>query len=521
MTGISDIPQELIVMIADYLSRKDRHRLASTCRNHYQALISRLWKELYIESDFPHFWSKQHQIAPVKPIITSRRVEQHAPYVHLLRLHGPFQQEYYALKFPRLHTLIFLHDFSFHTPCNGAERFDSTLDIPMWHDVHINNANLIRLNPTIKNLQIDLGRPNPIPSASFWEAISTTLHNPSRLCVSGFCPASSNTLNSFWKACNIFEELDIKVDLNTTELLSQLDFPRLRRIALNVVPGWGGLKFDIQEQLAWLRRCHNLTKLDWKLTSHRLPKEFMEALEQRTWPHLEDLSLGDFHDSVDIRTLSSRLPSLRRFRLRSDQFQLRSDQVYALSFTAFQKQLFGKIRVLDMAHSFGFTSRMSLGVLEECVHLNEFKTFVIDAEDIDLESRPWVCLNLKRLEALIKVESDESHEDAFDALSRLTHLEHLDSGLDKLTVSEIEKHLPGENNYLQWSLDSGLDRLSTLTKLRTIGFADTDQEMTEEELEWMFDSWPLLEEVKGEFSGDDGYHSALVDMLHERHISHV
>ncbi|KAK3844293.1 MAG: hypothetical protein J3R72DRAFT_522005 [Linnemannia gamsii] len=504
MTGITDIPQELFVMIADRLSRNDRNRLASTCRNHYQALVSRLWKELYIESDFAHYWSKSHIIAPVKPFIASSRMEQYAPYVHLLSLHGPFQQEYYTLRFPRLHTLIFLHDSTFHSPRNNIDRFDRTLDVPMWHDGHINNANLIRLNPTIKDLQVHLGMVNPIPSADFWDAISTTLHNPSRLSVSRFCPTSINTLNSFWKACNLFEELIItNVDLNTAEFLSQLDFPRLQRITLYVVPSWGGeKKFTFQQQLAWLRRCRNLTKLDWKVISSGFPNEFVEALEQRTWPHLEDLSLGDFVDSANIESLFSRLPPLCRFCLHSDRF-------YPSSFPAFREQLFGMIRVLDMAYCFGFTSRMSLSVLEECVHLDEFKTFIINAEDIDLKSRLWVCLNLKHLEALIMAETDESNKNAFDALSRLTHLEHMDFGLDKLSVSDIDNYLPVENNYLQWSLDLGLDRLSTLTQLRAIGFEDTDQEMTEEELEWMFDSWPLLEKVKGKFSGDKGYLGSL------------
>ncbi|KAG0376382.1 hypothetical protein BGX24_007822 [Mortierella sp. AD032] len=361
MTGITDIPQELFVMIADRLSRNDRNRLASTYRNHYQALVS------------PTFGTPSQQHSTTRP------------------------------------ASLFL-DFA--PPC-----------------------------------------------------------------------------------------------------LSQLDFPRLQRNTLYVVPSWGGKKFTFQQQLAWFRRCRNLTKQDWKIISSGFPNEFVEALEQRTRPHLEDLSLGDFVDSANIESLFSRLPPLCRFCLNSDRF-------YPSSIPAFREQLFGMLRVLDTAHCFGFARRMSLSVLEKCVHLDEFKTFIINAEDIDFESRPGVCLNLKHLEALIMAETDESSKNAFDALSRLTHLEHMDFSLDKFSVSDIDNYLPVENNYLQWSLDLGLSRLSTLTQLRAIGFEDTDQEMTEEELEWIFDSWPLLENVKGKFSGDKGYHSGLVDILHERDISH-
>ncbi|KAF9911598.1 hypothetical protein EC991_003062 [Linnemannia zychae] len=173
-----------------------------------------------------------------------------------------------------------------------------------------------------------------------------------------------------------------------------------------------------------------------------------------------------------------------------------------------------------MAQCFGFTSSMALKVLEECAQLQELKTFFIDAKELDTEARPWVCRGLKRLETLILAESEVSNEQAFEALSQLTNLEHMDFGLDHISVDDITKFLPEGYKCLQWTLDSGLDRLLTLTKVRNLGFSGTEQELTEEDLEWMLNSWPLLEGVRGKFSGDAGYHGALVDMLKERHIAH-
>ncbi|KAF9118749.1 hypothetical protein BGW39_000910 [Mortierella sp. 14UC] len=518
MTGITDLPQELISMVADYLNRKDRTRFAGTCRNHYQALITHLWKQVHVESDFPHYGFTNVPITPVKPFIASSRLEQYATHVNLLGLHGPFQSDHYAIKFPRLHTLMFQYDSEFHAPSNhqgSPDTLDGTLDATMLAETHVNNANLIRLNPTIKNLQMHLRRPEFQPFADFWEAVATTLDNPNHLNITGIWGTGGDTLDSFWKACTLFQELSLdggQVDYTT--LLPRLAFPRLQRITLNVFSIWDGRGFNISRQVAWFRQCPNLTKLDWKTTSSILSNEsFLQALEQKVWPHLEDLSLGNFRFRVDLGPMLSRLPPLRRFRLVTEVFS-------QFDFRVFREQLFGKIRVLDMAHSFGFSSLKALSVLEECVHLEEFKSLFIDAEEIDIKKRPWVCHGLKHLEILILAESEESNEQAFEALSRLTNLEYMDFGPDKITVSDIEKYLPEDYRCLQWSLDSGLERLSTLKKVRNLGFASTEQEMMEEDLEWMLDNWPLLEEVKGEFSGDAGYHNVLVDMLKERHIAH-
>ncbi|KAF9131570.1 hypothetical protein BGW39_001619 [Mortierella sp. 14UC] len=308
MTGITDLPQELISMVADYLNRKDRTRFAGTCRNHYQALITHLWKQVHVESDFPHYGFTNVPITPVKPFIASSRLEQYATHVNLLGLHGPFHSDHYAIKSPSLHTLMLQYDSEFHAPSNRQEypdTLDGTLDTAMLAETHVNNANLIRLNPIIKDI--------------------------------------------FRYSC------------------------------------------------------------------------------------------------------AESIPSLRR--------------------------LLGRHR---------------------------YNTPQPD---------PTLSKSNK---------SSKSNEQAFEALSRLMNLEYMDFALKYTSVSDIDKHLPKEYRYmcLQWRLDSGLERLSTLKKVRNLGFASTEQEMMEEDLEWMLDNWPLLEEVKGEFSGDAGYHNVLVDMLKERHIAH-
>ncbi|KAG9068379.1 hypothetical protein KI688_010647 [Linnemannia hyalina] len=112
---------------------------------------------------------------PTKPVITNTRLKQYAPFVHRLSLSGPFRPEYYTIKFLRIRTFDFNYKCNYQAPCNKYE-IDRDLDAAMIAEDNANKANFIRLNPTIKDLQVDIGPPQ-LP-ADFWDAISTTLDNP-------------------------------------------------------------------------------------------------------------------------------------------------------------------------------------------------------------------------------------------------------------------------------------------------------------------------------------------------------
>lgn len=111
--------------------------------------------------------------------------------------------------------------------------------------------------------------------------------------------------------------------------------------------------------------------------------KFGDAPEQEAWPRLEDLSMNgwDERDEVIARTLSH-LPPLHRFRLGSDKFG-------PLTFSTLRSRSLNTIKGLDLAWAIAVTSRMSLSVLEKCVHLEEFKTGIINADDIDTVSSSW------------------------------------------------------------------------------------------------------------------------------------
>ncbi|KAF8948401.1 hypothetical protein BGZ47_005174 [Haplosporangium gracile] len=502
MTGICDLPQELLTMITVYLHKRDRHQLATTCHNIYQSLIPQLWKEVYLTSDLPHYMFHRPSYSrlnttPKKPCITSKRLRPHAPFVRLLSIQGPLQPDLYYIVFPRLYTLLLFYDNTYHASTVTKKAFRGV----GFHDMiraedHSNSANLIRLNPTIKDLQVRIDDSASQLPADFWDAVSTTLTNPTRLQVAGMDRIQGDTLDAFWRACSLFEEVILNATLlGNSTLLPQLTFPRLQRISFE---GYCE-SFDTPRQFAWIRRCPSLTRLHWRFVPYNFPTAgFLEALEQGAWPCLEDLSVGGFGNESELTRIVSQLPPLRRFCLETERFGWSV-------FSALRVRLFANIKALDVVRAFVFSSAMAVNVLESCVHLEEFKTILIEAGSIDI-TRPWACLGLKRLVTIFVSTSIGSNKMAFEALSRLTNLEYLDFsqdfGQDKMLTPYFVRTvvIPSGAQSLRWSMDHGLNRLTTLKKLKSVAFEGDDQEIAKEDLKWMYDTWPALEEVRGSTS---------------------
>lgn len=103
---------------------------------------------------------------------------------------------------------------------------------------------------------------------------------------------------------------------------------------------------------------------------------------------------------------------------------------------------------------------------------------------------------MKRLETTFVFTSIASNDITFEVLSGLTNLEHLDVGHDKHDESELSSLIPSGTQGLRWSLGHNSSRLSTLRKLRTVTCMDAGHNM-EEDLQWMQENWPVLEDVRG------------------------
>ncbi|KAF9124640.1 hypothetical protein BGW39_008068, partial [Mortierella sp. 14UC] len=116
------------------------------------------------------------------------------------------------------------------------------------------------------------------------------------------------------------------------------------------------------------------------------------------------------------------------------------------------------------------------------------------------------------------------HWAIYRELGQLTNLEKLTIGKARLATEYFQN--PAIEQGLDLRLNSGLDRLSGLTRLRELDFRNTPQCLHEQEVEWMAKHFCEMREVpRGRFSGHDAqrsrdlearFQSARLEMLAEQ-----
>ncbi|KAG0290849.1 hypothetical protein BGZ96_005715 [Linnemannia gamsii] len=113
----------------------------------------------------------------------------------------------------------------------------------------------------------------------------------------------------------------------------------------------------------------------------------------------------------------------------------------------------------------------------------------------------------------------------YDVLGRWAELRVLELGVDNVDWYDILGGDPGSHlvdgrvyynhfgptpNTLPLSLESGLDQLRMLKKLKVIGFEGVDHRINTEELAWMAEYWPQLQVMHGLQAPDDKDEYALL-----------
>ncbi|KAF9146265.1 hypothetical protein BGX30_002521 [Mortierella sp. GBA39] len=104
----------------------------------------------------------------------------------------------------------------------------------------------------------------------------------------------------------------------------------------------------------------------------------------------------------------------------------------------------------------------------------------------------------------------EQHQTIYGQLAKLVHLTDFELGMEYQNLYRgwstpmVQRGPQSYRDYggpfsdtLELSLASGLDLLSTLTKLEVFGFESVDHRIDEEELRWMAEKWPRLRVMRG------------------------
>ncbi|KAF9148059.1 hypothetical protein BG015_010237 [Linnemannia schmuckeri] len=263
--------------------------------------------------------------------------------------------------------------------------------------------------------------------------------------------------------------------------------------------------------------CPNLTKLHILSRYTEFPIEaFAKTLEQQTWTQLTDLALtGSGGSDARLSLVTQHLPPLEHFQHESTGFGPQS-------FRFLHQRLFDNIRTLDMQGCHGLLSRMTLDVLTGCPLLEVFRAFSISVSDIRPNPEPWICLGLKHLEVFFMIDPTRPNEDgelAFEHLSRLEKLETLDLNLRHTwTLSWNVFSRMKRQSSLRWRLDSGLQHLSTLRRLRTLVIDSSFHDVRMEDVQWILGHWPVLERLTCSLSQDPVTRKQFVDLFEQHNV---
>lgn len=481
MTSFADLPTEILDVIGDYLDTGGNSfkPLTLVSSRFYHHFSQRIWRHIAVHSHTP-------------PEFISI-LKDHAHLVRSILFKGRVQKEYYEIHFPGI--LVFEHD-------------NTVRIIAKANQVCRYSADFFRLNPTIQDVIIT---PRDLRlNEQFWNAIFTSLQNPRRLqlgregaIMKVFMESGSG--RAFWRACGRFEQVDY-MGWDQSRALTKdgrFDCSRLRRLNYAAT----GSPKNMSGLWRWMGRCSNLIKLHW---GGQVPILHVRAnAEPPVWSHLEDLSLGDVRgtDETLARVVLTYLPpSLKHLRVESATFGPES-------FGILRERVFGSLRTLSVRGCRLFRSPMVLEVLQKCPRLEELDAYCIITKDLREHPGAWTCTGLTALRVNFKSnrgedqesgDDDEDNDDdhlLFEHLSTLTHLEELDMSRCPETYAGLW-FLPSPETGPQLRLESGLDQLLTLTRLKKVKFSRTVQNMKDVDVEWMLESWPKLEELSGAFSTD-------------------
>ncbi|KAK3844277.1 MAG: hypothetical protein J3R72DRAFT_438438 [Linnemannia gamsii] len=503
MPHITRLPDEILSSIAHYLHRREIAAATQTCRQLQQAFTSQLWNTFSLNTSFsPQGKDKNN--------LSIGTITSHAHCVRNLEYMGALPSEYYQITFP---SLVGLRVNFRSSAAEAAHEYNGNKPVPAQQDRDC--ITLIRLNPTTRDLHVDSG--NLETSRTFWETVFLTLKNPRRLVFDRFEVFRGEALDAFWRAATRFEELSCSGHgMGESAVLTTLSFSRLERLALEMRAHISKMSSS-EGNLEWFSKCPNLTRLHWHSLHSEFPtRAFAEHLEQQTWPRLTDLAMtGYIGSDALLSSVIRQLPPLEYFRLESAQFGPHG-------FPFLRERLFDTIRTLDLERSYGLASRMVLEILTGFRHLEVFKAFFISVSDLRANPETWVCSGLKLLEVFFAVDPTKPSDGelVFQQLSRLTRLEHLDlNARHSWTLSwENFSHLKGQGS-LQWRVDSGLQYLSTLRRLRMLVIDNSFHDARMEDVRWMLAHWPVLQTLTCSLSQDPVTRKQFVELFQQHRVS--
>jgi len=375
-------------------------------------------------------------------------------------------------------------------------------------------------------------------------------------------------IDLFLQMCTRLESLELEqCSLRQLDesFYATLRFPRMKEIKFGRIRDT-----SLHCQLLIMKQCPELRSLEWRVPRLGFPVEdFCQAFSEGSWNKLHSLMLPESRltDEDLARILSStkapprmavhhgagqnvqRVEGLSKFEARRSDFAGESF-----------KALVGHFRTLthlDLFQCLGLESWMVVEILNECPLLESFDGRRVLVQDImhaqnarkrkryqdsrknnadsfdDDGDDGWACKGIRYLEVHIAgFAGDGSKQDMemqweiFGQLAKLERLVYLSIGGRSSSYGNLQRLLApssgssisgnmgrGDEGGLEMSLRAGLGRLATLRHLRMLRFTGLEQQMTQEDVEWMITNLPELKVIQGMLHSDLGEHEKLEQIL--------
>ncbi|KAG0203516.1 hypothetical protein BGX28_004236 [Mortierella sp. GBA30] len=263
----------------------------------------------------------------------------------------------------------------------------------------------------------------------------------------------------------------------------------------------------IETQLEWISRCPNLKSFRWESSSSLPVNKFCQTIPTAC-PNLVSLHLYLEIYDVDIASIIDAVPRIEELSIQCN-FE-------TVSMNALRRH-FSWLSKIDIRYGGMMTSPMIQEILCSCPALNSFTANMLHYRDVVARPQDWVCKNLQvfdvgvtfigvitrppswhriRAEQALVLNKREkerlsrAHRDIYNRIAQLTDLRHLN-------ICRRNVGILYEEEVFKVSLESGLEALSTLKRLKSFScsniFAHLRKDEVSDALKWMAEHWRNLE----------------------------
>ncbi|KAG0219171.1 hypothetical protein BGX31_011374 [Mortierella sp. GBA43] len=349
--------------------------------------------------------------------------------------------------------------------------------------------------------------PEFIPSLLFWERILPLAHLRDLTLTD--TRVASDHVDMFWELCTQLERLEFRklnIQGKPSSLIPRV-FPRMRELIM-----WHFTPCDVDMLLEFTRRCPGLVTIDWLADPgkyDRFVRGFAILMTFAVWQDIRSVHIGSFNITNDeTRMILAGMSQVVSFEVHYSPDSFGPDSMDLL------RPHFANLRALELRPMVGAITTIAQEIMSSCPLLEQLTVPRVDAAVV-AKGKPWVCLKLKALNMSFWFDQ-HTHSDfqpfVFDQLSRLTRLQDL-------FVWTIKDAEADSSPNLDFRLESGLDKLSTLSSLRIVCLSEVDQNMTDLEIDWILEHWTNLICVYGMLNQDGGVNDNLKARLRQRGIS--